>query len=153
MSGELPRTLYIYMHHTLQIILVTLVLDTSRSSNISTHISILHPHRDHWSQDIQGLPHDAASLESVGLQQTVEHLQHDALVDGKPGNDVGKQQVTMVLGSRVLGAEERLEDKGQRSIYRSILVITLYVLYMNVDDNKMTTITSVYNYDNRDDDQ
>ena len=37
-------------------------------------VGILHADGHHRGEDVQGLPHDEASLHGMGLQQTVEHL-------------------------------------------------------------------------------
>ena len=67
-----------------------------------THISVLHPDGHHRGQYVQGLPHDGPGLQGVGLQQTVEHLQDNALVDGELHDDVGQQEMAVVLGGWVL---------------------------------------------------
>ena len=86
---------------------------------LNPHVSVLHSDRDDWSKDIESLSHNPSGLKSVGLQEAVEHLQNYPLVDGKSGNDVGQQEVTVVLGGWVLENGSKIEGRemvrlGQR---------------------------------------
>jgi hypothetical protein len=59
---------------------------------------------------VQCLANDELGLGRVRLEQRVKHLEHDALVDGKFGDDVSEQEQAVVLVERIdarLGQQTR----------------------------------------------
>ena len=77
-------------------------LQISSQKTKHTHVSVLHTYGYYWSQYIKSLSDNSSGLESVGLQERVEHLQDYPLVNGETSNDVSQQEMAVVLGRWVL---------------------------------------------------
>ena len=77
-------------------------LDDDLLGPVGEHgVAVFHAEGHGRGENLERLPDNIPSLNSMGLQKTVEHLQHDPLVDGELGDDVAKQEMSVVPRRRI----------------------------------------------------